>query len=776
MWSKKVLYLNACLLIYTFSEGQNFVSDGSGTLTIINTNYFGNNNSVAGDVRNYDVFESFNVSYLGYTNSASSTSSLGGVGLRVNDVGLTVISNSNQSQVIGGVGGIVTSTSVGSTIVQANGGLGVQVNDEHDPFSNLYGGPGAQQVNIADGIILGGNAGTVIGLAGNTGNADGGAGVFAENVTLTLGSASVIGGHGGTAQGSQGTLSANGGNALTTGFNVNLNDISNSFSLIGGDGGSVTSTVLGVSATASGGVGFDFQGLNLDLINYPQPRDTSLTNYITHGEFTGGAGGVAVGQSSVNADGGRGVFTTLQLMTVSNGTFRGGAGGSVTASSSVEGSAKGGDGFYSFQNHKLTILGGEFYGGNAGIVNGVNDENGAGLRAIDTDVSIKNGSFYGRGIIFSSDTLNSIIEIDGGNFDSINLQASSSNLSSGVISGGNISNLILSGYSNELTTTGGAIDKLSLSGEGENTLNLGAGNTLSSIESTSGTSIVNSWDDSHFTDATINAGSIIFNNQDFSLDSGSSFNLLTPDASAYFNGSQVNIRSNAIYDAGYGLTTAQVFNVESGASIRSVLSSDGDGGYDLPNINVSELIISSNATWTVHSDGTYSNFSSILETDGLLLEVINGISNSITASDVVLSGQGWDQYWMYGISELYTKTNNANGEPYEFYARYGIQDLSSALEATGDLSVLLNSIQSNVLNNTSARDLLVDFGSSTAASDQMTKGFLRTTEMGSTLAELSRFFLIRSEFELGSIYDRSGWLARRGLLELEGLRRGGIGR
>ena len=57
MWSKKVLYLNACLLIYSFSEGQNFVSDGSGTLTLINTNYFGNNNSVAGDVRNYDVFE-----------------------------------------------------------------------------------------------------------------------------------------------------------------------------------------------------------------------------------------------------------------------------------------------------------------------------------------------------------------------------------------------------------------------------------------------------------------------------------------------------------------------------------------------------------------------------------------------------------------------------------------------------------------------------------------------------------------------------------------------
>ena len=206
---------------------------------------------------------------------------------------------------------------------------------------------------------------------------------------------------------------------------------------------------------------------------------------------------------------------------------------------------------------------------------------------------IKNGSFYGRGVIFSSETLNSIINIDGGNFDSINLLASSSNLSSGVISGGNISNLILSGYSNELTTTGGAIDKLSLSGEGENTLNLGAGNTLSSIESTSGTSIVNSWNDSHFTDTTINAGSIIFNNQDFSLDSGSSFNLLTPDASAYFNGSRVNIQSNALYDAGYGLTTAQVFNVESGASIRSVLSSDGDGGYDLPNNNISELIISS---------------------------------------------------------------------------------------------------------------------------------------------------------------------------------------
>ena len=95
------------------------------------------------------------------------------------------------------------------------------------------------------------------------------------------------------------------------------------------------------------------------------------------------------------------------------------------------------------------------------------------------------------------------------------------------------------------------------------------------------------------------------------------------DSSVYFAGAQVNIKSNALYDAGYGYTTAQVFNVESGASVRSVLSSDGEGGYDLPNFNVGELIISSNASWTVHSDGTYSDFLSILETDGLLFSRSN---------------------------------------------------------------------------------------------------------------------------------------------------------
>ena len=84
------------------------------------------------------------------------------------------------------------------------------------------------------------------------------------------------------------------------------------------------------------------------------------------------------------------------------------------------------------------------------------------------------------------------------------------------------------------------------------------------------------------------------------------------DASAYFTGAQVNIQSNALYDAGYGFTTAQVFNVESGASIRSVLSSDGNGSWDLPNFNVDELTISSNASWTIHSDGTFTNFSVFL--------------------------------------------------------------------------------------------------------------------------------------------------------------------
>ena len=97
--------------------------------------------------------------------------------------------------------------------------------------------------------------------------------------------------------GGSGRFSADGGHGILTGYNINLGSLSPALQVQGGHGGTVTSSSLGQSATANGGNGFDYQGLNLDLINYPQPRDISLTNVIDHGTFIGGNGGAVVGQA-----------------------------------------------------------------------------------------------------------------------------------------------------------------------------------------------------------------------------------------------------------------------------------------------------------------------------------------------------------------------------------------------------------------------------------------------------------------------------------------------
>ena len=671
-------------------------------------------------------------------------------------------------------------------IANANGEVGLSlINIDSVSLTNdsllIYGIVGGK----------GGNASNTILSVNSSATAHGGSGLLIEtNTSFSLVNVNIIGGNGGNVSGtSEAELSSVGGNGLDLSNISNFDQLSGSF--MGGSGGhsiagnraevsgsagisltnspSLQTFISGTSIRASGGSGGSITnvatsgisrgGNGLEVLSYVNSFGNAIQ--FTGGSYTGGTGGIVISlDETAVSEGGDGVYVYQNEANINNGTYIGGSAGS---SFSINAKSTGGNGLR-FDTGILVVNDGIFYGGNGGSANDQSGDEGYGLYLENVNTVINDGvvgenakGIYmlstnkvnafqssisiNKGVIgdslFIASGQNNIINASGGTISSLELSGTSTNvmtLSNEFIGGLTIVN----GSSNSeiILTNSATLQELVFINSGVNTLSLNDSNSaVGNLTISDGTTQITRWSDDHFMDTTVSGGVLNFNNQDFNLIDGAVMRLTSADASAYFNGSQVNIRSNAIYDAGYGLTTAQAFNVESGASIRSVLSSDGDGGYDLPNFNVGELIISSNATWTVHSDGTYSNFSSILETDGLLLaEAINGISNSITASDVVLSGQGWDQYWMYGISELYTKTNNANGEPYALYARYGIQDLSSGLGATGDLSVLLNSVQSNFLNNTSVRDLIIGFGSSSVTKDIMTKGFLRTAEMGSTLA------------------------------------------
>ena len=112
-------------------------------------------------------------------------------------------------------------------------------------------------------------------------------------------------------------------------------------------------------------------------------------------------------------------------------------------------------------------------------------------------------------------------------------------------------------------------------------------------------------------------------------------------------------------------------------------------------LEVEQLTLDAGASWSLYSDGTFTDYGSLLNSNAFLLGVsTNTISNGLTASDVELTGEGMDAYWLYGISGLVV-TND--GSLYKLYARYGLENLGEALNAEGRLSTLMNLIQPMVV-------------------------------------------------------------------------------
>jgi hypothetical protein len=249
------------LLFVVHAHGQNFSQSGSGELDLVSTNFTGLANASAVEVRNFTTIRLTDVGLDGYFVQTEQLNSSGGIGLSINEVENTIISNATIVMINGASGGTTVSTSVGSsTSALASGGVAISINDEHDPSSNSYGGPGEDQLTIRSGSIKGGNGGLSTGLAGNIVKADGGVGLLVENLTLKDLGGLINGGDGGTAKGAQGTLSANGGDAISTGLNVNIGEFRNSSSIEGGDGGTANSEELGRMSTANGGHGFSYNG------------------------------------------------------------------------------------------------------------------------------------------------------------------------------------------------------------------------------------------------------------------------------------------------------------------------------------------------------------------------------------------------------------------------------------------------------------------------------------------------------------------------------------
>ena len=152
-------------------------------------------------------------------------------------------------------------------------------------------------------------------------------------------------------------------------------------------------------------------------------------------------------------------------------------------------------------------------------------------------------------------------------------------------------------------------------------------------------------------------------------------------------GTNTAVKSGAQLDLGVGRTTANYLMVESGGSVKSTVYGE-NGAVSMGSLEVEQLTLDAGASWTFIVMVRYTDYGSLLNSNAFLLGVsTNTISNGLTASDVELTGEGMDAYWLYGISGLVVK--QMMDHFISFMLGMVLENLGEALNAEGDLSTLI---------------------------------------------------------------------------------------
>ena len=666
--------------------------------------------------------------------------------------GFDIIMAIENSSFYGGEGGSATAVVGVGNSVNANGGIGIRVNsNEVDDYT--YGTDTFTSSNI---IVIGGSGGSAISAPGVSHSLSGGSGVSIYEAIVTLNGGNFSGGDAGSLTNITGSTDvdtiANGGDGIYIGEDSQLS-LSGIVSATGGDGGSIINSGEMSNVEFDGGA-----GLSIEAYDWGSAfGGESTTDIVLGGSYTGGVAGSSVSLNNiiVTNQGGDGVFVAGNTITLTNGSYIGGAGGVLTDANEASKSL-GGKGFFSSGNYNLTILDGYFNGGLGGSVNGNKSSDGAALYLENSIVTIEGGTFDRGGIVvdINSTFINNNLAFNGGESTQINLisqvgTVASAKMTSGNVgyartsglgldqfsfSGGVVSNIVLnSSGQSDIVLSGGIqiVDGFSVLNSGSYTLSIS--NEVASLGQVviqDGTTDVNLWNDDHFTDTMVSGGVLNFNNQDFNLIDGAVMRLTSADAVVNFKGTNTAVKSGAQLDLGAGRTTANALTVESGGSVRSTVYGS-NGIVSVGSLEADQLTLDVGASWRLYNDGTFTDYESLLNSNAFLLGVsTNAITHGLTSSDVELIGEGMDAYWLYSINDLVV-TNE--GSLYKLYARYGMQNLGEALNAEGDFLTLMNLMQSEVDTNVDLQNALINYGSADAASSAITDGFLRTTEMGSTL-------------------------------------------
>ena len=500
--------------------------------------------------------------------------------------------------------------------------------------------------------------------------------------------------------------------------------------------------------------------------------------------------GASGGHGFFSGDIANGYYSLAGGLTISNGNFFGGDGGIATNTGSAVIYAQGGHGVFLNHLNSVNIKSGNFQGGVAGVANGLQGLDGYDALFVDNNnINISGGVFTNQGVKLESVYFHNFSDfygsyepqttsISGGLFSQLLISSidddTYTNLYSEIdeitsrfssigyygsndvsITGGQIDNLIVDGSrgssvslasesivnsisimgsgSNTFVVSGNAnVGNISIMGSTYNTLSLDGFVTSSGqVTIQDGTTDVNLWSDDHFMDTTVSGGVLNFNNQDFNLINGAQLRVTSTDAVVNFKGTNTAVKSGAQLDLGSGRTSANAVTVESGGSVKSTVYGE-NGVVSMGSLEVEQLTVDAGSSWTLYNDGTFTDYGSLLNSNAFLLGVSsNTITSGLTSSDVELTGEGMDAFWLYGISDIVVISNGALNE---LYAQYGMKNLGDALNAEGDLLTLMNLMQVEVETNVDLQNILINYGSQDVASAAITAGFLRTAEMGSSLS------------------------------------------
>ena len=549
-----------------------------------------------------------------------------------------------------------------------------------------------------------------------------------------------------------------GGNGLDLRGGFSLETLDSGVSMSGGDGGvidagnsrsrayggdglyvnSTANTDLVISGgTYSGGNGGEAT-FTSELVT--DPND----GYAYLGEYYGEIGG------ALGARGGYGVRIYNEdyeqkgaTLTINGGMFSGGDGGtSDNSNTSGDSNADGGHALFT-DFIDVEINGGKFYGGKAGIANGVVGEDGYGVKVRDGNLTISDGVFAGNGVWFESHYYESALAISGGNFEDVVVASrydefyGANTKTTGNISGGTFDSIKLLTIGdasdeishNDITIDGASIGTLifesSVDGS-DNTVSLGSSVYISSIYQDGGVANVNQWSDHQFSDATIADGAMNFSGRTFNLDG--LFELQSSTASVNFNDG-LTVSSGGTLSIGSGDVSTTDGVIESGASVITEYD-----GISVGSISASgDLTVNSGAKWTIDAG---ENSVSVGQTFDLA-DAAGTLTSDIVATDVTLLGSG-DAGWLGSITDLQVISGILR-------ATYGESDINVALgvfgDTTSEFGKAMADLTTIIPSGSAAYDNLKSLMSSQAEGGfVMTNTFARTPEVASSLINLQAVF------------------------------------